>query len=167
MNTEAQELRAEAAKHYADAAESFERSDTDGFVSQWASGIMGRKAELQAKIAEAGGTAEFPALFDLAGQVISTHRAYGQYGAYYVLNDEAAEKFGRRFISASNAQKDGTRRANNAKKGISEGTIRVRAYADTHGHGTGLSGALSVSVITKPVVQDLLDGNYEIVTVEA
>lgn len=52
-------LRAEAAQHRANAAESFDRCDTDGFVSQWASGVNAAKADMNARIADAGGVWTF------------------------------------------------------------------------------------------------------------
>lgn len=167
MNTTAEALHAEAQAHYEEQAASFERCDTDGFVSQWASGIMGDLARVKARLVEQGGESEFHALFDLDGNVISTHEGYGQYGRYYVLTDEAEARFGRRFISPSGAQKIETRRKNNRAKGVTEGTIRARAYAETFGRGTGLSGALSVSIVVRPVVEDLLAGKFTIVTTEA
>lgn len=55
----AAELREQAAQHERDAAESFERCDTDGFVSQWASGLNAQAARTNAMIAENGGLATF------------------------------------------------------------------------------------------------------------
>ena len=53
-----------AAEHDRKAAESFERCDTDGFVTQAAHGINARLERLQDKIDKAGGTASFAGLFD-------------------------------------------------------------------------------------------------------
>lgn len=55
----ADDFRAEAAAHRQEAADSFERCDTDGFLSQWASGINARLADAKARIAESGGKASF------------------------------------------------------------------------------------------------------------
>ena len=46
--SDATALRAEAAEARAEAAASFERVDTDGFVSQWASGINAQLADAKA-----------------------------------------------------------------------------------------------------------------------
>jgi hypothetical protein len=54
-----EELRKEAAQDRQDAADCFERSDTDGFVSQWASGMTAQLKDVQAKIAEYDGYARF------------------------------------------------------------------------------------------------------------
>ena len=58
----AEQLRTESAQHIADAAASFERCDTDGFVSQWASEQMSGLKSRQADIAEAGGVWTFERL---------------------------------------------------------------------------------------------------------
>ena len=63
MTDTADSLRASAAAHLEAREASFERSDTDGFVSQWASGICASRDSLAAEILENGGTATFPGLF--------------------------------------------------------------------------------------------------------
>jgi hypothetical protein len=55
----ADQLRAQAAQHDRDAAESFERCDTDGFLSQWASGMTAQLKRTQATLAEHGDTWTF------------------------------------------------------------------------------------------------------------
>ena len=50
----AQEYRNEAAELHNRVEESFERCDTDGFLSQWANGISANVASLNAEIAETG-----------------------------------------------------------------------------------------------------------------
>lgn len=101
-----------AAQHTADAtvsaraqAESFERSDTDGFLSQWASGLSAQESSAKAELAAAGGMIETQALFLLDGTVASTHETRGRYGYSWVLNDTAAAVLGRRFLSTSSARK--------------------------------------------------------------
>jgi hypothetical protein len=74
------ELRAEAARHDQAAADSFERCDTDGFMSQWASGLTASKLRLEASIQEKGGKHEFPALFDLDGELVAAKLIDGKYG---------------------------------------------------------------------------------------
>ncbi len=65
----AKELR-EAAKQYRrDAHESFERCDTDGFLSQWAFGVTASQREREADLADNGNLGLFPALLDESGQV--------------------------------------------------------------------------------------------------
>ena len=50
--------------------ESYERSDTDGFKSQWASGVMAREYELCAALAGRDGVWEFDALFTPTGALV-------------------------------------------------------------------------------------------------
>ena len=157
----ADEYRAEAKAKSAEAEASFERCDTDGFMSQWASQLGADLARRKATLAEQGNTFEFSALFDLEGNVASTHLSHGDYGFYYVLNDEAAEKFGRRFVSPSMAQDPKREHANNAKKGFAIGTIRVAAYADMKG-----ASITSVSAVILPDVLALKSGLYEIVSTD-
>jgi hypothetical protein len=57
--SKSEQLKAEAAQHEQDAHESFERCDTDGFLSQWASGMMASLKRAQARIEEQGGRAIF------------------------------------------------------------------------------------------------------------
>lgn len=137
--------------------ESFQRSDTDGFLSQNASEVMARVYEAQADLADNDGMIDIDAIF-MDGELASTHQAQGQWGWYWVLNDNAAEKFGKRFVTLSNANKAKTRKANNAKKGFTVGTIRVKGYADVAANGMG--------AVTLPVVECLKNGEFEIVGVD-
>lgn len=138
--------------------ESFQRSDTDGFRSQGASDTMARVYEVQAGIAENGGTIEMQALFNLDGTIASTHNAQGQWGWYWVLNDAAAARFGKRFFNESKAGKAATRNKNNRAKGFTVGTIRVKGYADVASNGNG--------AVALPVVECLKNGEFEIVGVD-
>lgn len=148
------------------AAESFERCDTDGFLSQWAHGITARLERAKAEIAEQGGTAEFIFPFTLDGELASTYQVKGQYGYSWLLNDAAAAKLGRRFLSDSSAVSGQRRYANNQKKGIVFGKIRVKAYAHTCGGGSGLAGAASVGVAISPDRDALDRGEYEVMTTD-
>lgn len=72
----AADYRADAARHHEQAAASFDRCDTDGFVSQWASDMNGRLAERSAEIADAGGvwTFERTVLEALDGEPVADAR---------------------------------------------------------------------------------------------
>jgi hypothetical protein len=147
----AAEYRTEAQGHRQEAADSWERSDTDGFVSQWASGVLAREAELKAEIAEAGGRAEFPALFDLDGNLVAAKlvevedrfRPYNGWkiSKWIVLADDDPRSAAVKWITAFPARK-----STMTKHGFVEGYVLAPAKAATGGSGTGLSGALSVSV---------------------
>ncbi|TJZ55595.1 hypothetical protein FCH28_09650 [Streptomyces piniterrae] len=114
------EAREEAAR------ESVEASDTDGFRSQWAHGLCAREDRLAARIAEDGGVAEFPGLFDLDGNLVPARRVQGQYGWSWELLRQ-----GRRagWFNESKAKNAETRRRNNAAKGFYVGTVRAPAEA--------------------------------------
>lgn len=108
-------------------AESFERCDTDGFLSQWASDTMANRYSRNAEIVEAGGVHRLALIEIATGAVVATSAQYleGQYGWYYLINDdEAAARLGR-FVTPSSAQNEATRDRNNAKKGIREITTFV------------------------------------------
>lgn len=164
-----------AAQHIADAtvsaraqAESFERSDTDGFLSQWASGLSAQESSAKAELAAAGGTIETQALFLLDGTVASTHEIHGQYGYSWVLNDIAAEALGRRFLSTSGARKGQRRYDADRAKGVTLGTIRVPGYVTMSGAdgARGLGGCLSVHVVTLPRVDALMAGEFTVLATD-
>ena len=134
-------LRAEASQHEQDAHDSFERCDTDGFVSQWASGITGRQKRAQADIIDAGGVSDFPALFDLDGQRVPAKLIDGRYGMCWALVEAGSDRFTGEFVSAFPK-----RESTMAKKGYVEGREIAPAKAVIAANGTGLSGAASAYV---------------------
>jgi hypothetical protein len=154
------EWRAEAARCRKQSAESWERSDTDGFMSQWASDSIARECDAKARVADEGGTCEAWALFYLDGTVASLDERDGQYGPYWILNDRAAALFGKRFFNGSRANKSATRRANNRKKGFTLGRVRIAAHVTLAGSGY----ALSVSV--RPDRDAIRNGEYTVISVD-
>ena len=104
INPTAQDLRDRAARARQASAESWERSDTDGFLSQWASDTMARRYSDAADVAEAGWKINVLALF-YNGEIASTDQRDGQYGFYWILNDATAEAFGKRFYNPSKAKR--------------------------------------------------------------
>ena len=121
--TEAEWL-AEAAKCYEDRDDSWERSDSDGFLSQWANGVMAGRYKHCAKVAAAGGTLVQPALFDLSGNRIEARYVETRYGWTYVWDDED----GTHWFRESMARNPEVARRNNAKKGVYVGTARYAAH---------------------------------------
>lgn len=68
--------------------ESFDRSDTDGFLSQWANAVAGRLYDQLAEVAEAGGVWTFTVLANAAGTVIEGAReVQTRYGWAWVTPD--------------------------------------------------------------------------------
>lgn len=132
--------------------ESWERCDTDGFVSQWSSDLSSHKLRTQLSIEEAGGKSEFDALFDLEGNLVCAKLISGTYGQCWALMEETVDgkklkdkyKFTGKFISAFPKRK-----STMEKKGYREGTIKTGATAVFRGRGTGLSGNVWVSVVRK------------------
>ncbi|GAA3027496.1 hypothetical protein [Streptosporangium longisporum] len=128
----AADLRAQAAEHDLKAHKSYEECDTDGFVSQWASGLLAAQARLQAEIEEAGGRALFPALFDTAGNLVAAEHRQGQWGAYFALLDDKGRITGEWFTPSKS--KDARRaRAADAAKGYYFGYVMAPAKAELAG----------------------------------
>ena len=135
---EAAAYRAEAAEHERRKQESWERSDTDGFLSQWASGLSAQLARAKADLVEAGGTAEFCAVFD-GDDLVPTKRVETKYGIRRVTLD-ANGRFDRWFSFATGP------RSNFAKAGFTERQVTHSAAAVMDGRGRGLSGTAWVAV---------------------
>ena len=70
MNSKAKELRARATASDREAERSFERCDTDGFVSQWAHGLSADRDRLEAEIVENGGMAEIACVVDADDRIV-------------------------------------------------------------------------------------------------
>ena len=81
-------LRQQAAQHERNAEESFDRCDTDGFLSQWASGMNAQLARRNAAIAEAGGnwTFERLQLVTTDGQPTDARAVNTRYGRKWRLD---------------------------------------------------------------------------------
>jgi hypothetical protein len=99
MMESAKQYRDEAAKLDQRAQESFERCDTDGFLSQWASQESARKCRIQADIIEKGGVECFTGLYEGDRRVkarfgSSTH--YGQISFWWLLHEDEADLIQRR-----------------------------------------------------------------------
>jgi hypothetical protein len=140
----AEQYRAEAAAHRQEARDSFERCDTDGFLSQWASGINAQLADAQAKLAEAGGIATFQRtiLLTLDGETTDARRVETRYGTKWRL--DSTDQW-----LAYMPERESTL----AKKGYKEATIEAvapaRAKTWAPPGAKGLSGAHLVRVITE------------------
>lgn len=140
-------MTAEQHRAAADAAEqrreeSWQRSDTDGFLSQWASGLTAQLHRRQAEILDNGGVAEFRGLFDAAtGErvkakvvYVANPRGYGSKIAKWIVLDERDQA-----IEWIPAYKQGPR-TKLAQRGYVEQIETAPAVAEITGSGTGLSG---------------------------
>jgi hypothetical protein len=139
-NTTAADLRAQAVQHDQDAADSFERCDTDGFVSQWASGQMADLRRREAELAEHGNTWTFERiqLVTLAGEPTNARAVQTRYGSRWRL-DSTDQWLPMEPKRASTLAKHGYRE-------VTETEV-APAKAMHSGSGKGLAGATSVHVI--------------------
>lgn len=138
------DLRADADRYEAEAAASFDRCDTDGFVSQWAGGLNSQQARLQAEITEADGLASFAALYDVdTDERVPAKLIDGRYGLAWALVVPGTDRFTGEFVKAFPA-----RTSTMARKGYREGTELAPARAKITGSGHGLAGAASCYVTT-------------------
>lgn len=146
--TTATEHRVKAEAAESRAAESFDRCDTDGWATQAASDLTAQKHHLAAEIAEQGGTWEFPALFDLSGNLIAAKLINGRYGMVWgILASDDAQGAVAEWFSPSKARNEATARRNNAAKGYYIGSVKTEAVAILTGSGQGFAGLASVSAM--------------------
>lgn len=140
----ADDLRRQAAESRKRAHESWERSDTDGFVSQWASNITSDELIMKAELIEAGGSYERDLLFDLEGNLILAKEIETRYGwTWMILNPDNPKGQALGFFNESKTKSPVTREKNNAAKGYYVGRGMVKGYVKIFASGTGLSGAAS------------------------
>jgi hypothetical protein len=118
-------LRRQAAEADARAFESFERCDTDGYLSQWASQVTARELRAKADLAEAGGRWEFPALFNLDGEQVPAKLVQTRYGLSWMLLDAEGRCAG--WFNRSKAQDEAKAKAANERKGYRIGRVRADA----------------------------------------
>jgi hypothetical protein len=136
MSNSPESLRAKADEFEQKAVESFERCDTDGFMSQWAHGINASLYRVRAEIAENDGKALRPVLVSEDGKLVRAKMVNAKFGSVWLLDDAAAEHYGRKFIPV------GERSRVQARLGLSEEQRMVPAYA----HLAGNNGPTSVYV---------------------
>ena len=95
-----EQLREEAAQSRQDVVDSFERCDTDGFLSQWASGLTAQLKDRQASITENGGVSDFPILVDAeTKKLVPAKLVDTRFGTAWSLLDDDG-KFTGQFITA-------------------------------------------------------------------
>lgn len=158
----AQQLRELAEGKQQDAHDSFERCDTDGFMSQWASGLTSRAYSRAASIAENHGWIEVRALFTLDGKFLTLDKRESQnygWGWYWNIPAPIASAAGvKRFINDPKAGSPVRRARTLAKHGVAIGTMLVRPIVKFAG------GSLtSVSVVAEPDLDLMAKGEFQIV----
>jgi len=146
----ASELRKEAQEHMMAAERSFERCDTDGFLTQYAHGLSADKKMLQADIEERGGTWPFVRLFK-GDREVDAKMIRGKYGLVWMLSVDEEKALGRRFIPVD-ASQDSDRKSRSRVQvdlGLHQAYVELPAMAVIQGSGTGLSGSAWVTVVEK------------------
>lgn len=114
------EMAAESARR---SQESWDRSDTDGFLSQWAGDVMSSAYRTAADVIERGGMAEEVAIFDLQGNLQNAIQVEGRYGWTWMVRESFESNRVVAWFNESNAQDPKRARANNAKKGYYVGRV--------------------------------------------
>jgi len=125
--SEAATMRANAQQSRAADVESFERCDTDGFLSQWGHRSMASEYEAKASLIESHGRAEFPAIFTPGGELIDATRVQSQFGGWRWRTAD------RRYLNQSAAKSAERRAATNLASGFVLGTISDAAYVELAG----------------------------------
>ena len=148
----AEQLRKAAADSRRAAEDSFQRCDTDGFLSQWASNLTAQEHAAQAEILEHGGCAKFLGLFDsVTGERVPAKIISGDYGARWMLCDATTGKALGIFYSVGRVGDNGlpvnSPRTKLAKAGLEERIEWAPAVAKVVGHGRGLSGSAWVATL--------------------
>jgi hypothetical protein len=140
----ADQWRAEAQKQEDARRESFDRCDTDGFLSQWASGITAQVYEMKAQIAENGGQWTFPGLYEkeTGKRLPATLTSRPKFNAAWIMESVwcIEDPATGRAVEWVAAFKKGTR-SNLFKRGYEERDEVAPADAKVFGRGRGLSGS--------------------------
>lgn len=148
-------------RSYQSQHESWERSDTDGFLSQWASGSMAREYHAKAQWARNHGYTTETALALLDGTIAAVGVREGQYGPYYLVSAEAQEALGlaKPFVTTSKARDYRKAKVANAKKGVKLVRVSVPGSAPK----LRGSNALALSVYSEPEWDRVRAGEVETV----
>lgn len=135
--------------------ESFDRSDTDGALSQAGDNLTARKYRLCAQLAEQDGIWGFQALFTLTGALVPDATYIRTKQGKWVWRIGRGE--GAQWFNESHALDGSRRRKNDAAKGFYVGQVRARGYVGTTGSGRGSSGMLSVGYFIGRVEQSPIE----------
>lgn len=118
---------------------SYERSDTDGALSQFANDRMSLVNKYKADLADQGGLSEFPAVYDTQGNIVPAVQVDTEYGpAWGIIDKNNPDGKFTGFFNPSRAKDPERAKENNAKKGFYLGTAIVPAKADLVGGQAGI-----------------------------
>ena len=153
----AEDLRAEAARCRRSAAESYERCQEDGFLTQAASSASAEVYDLQAQIVENGGRDLFLTLFDTEGNIVPALYVDSDFGhrqkVWKVYADPQCRGRVVTWFTPSKAKTEGVARRNDAKRGYYIGYAEFPAVADM-----GASGVSWYPIARRVDDRDFRDG---------
>lgn len=128
--------------------ESWERSDTDGFMSQWAYDMTTRVELLKADVADNGGVWEFPVLVDeRTGEVVPARMVNTRYGSKWAV---FATDMDANLTDGEVVRWVGLGDKALSNKGYKVGMQERPAKVVTQGAGNGLAGAFTVQPVVVP-----------------
>jgi hypothetical protein len=135
--------RLSSSKHHQNAQDSFDHCDTDGFVSQYCSGLNGQLDHWKALLADRGGMVVVPVIIDLAtDQIIGVRTVDGKFGTSI-----PCQKDGKTLWIKPYAKRESTY----TNKGVRQAFMHCYAFCKfSGGGGYGFSGLGSVGVSTIP-----------------
>jgi hypothetical protein len=102
--------------------ESFERCDTDGFLSQWAADTTAREYDLCADLADANSQWEFTAVFTTDGDHVDARKVDTKFGWTWLIRNENGTVT---WFSPSEARNGERRLKADTKKGYLLGVVRT------------------------------------------
>ena len=143
-------LRAEAKRSDEAAEESFQRCDTDGFLSQWALGLGAQRYRKQADLLEAGGVATFIGLYQGDRRVKAKQIEVPAFNAPWATDWQwFLDKSEVDLIAARGKRYLPTGSKSRVLKalGLAERAEWDKAEAQIVGKGKGLSGSAWVEVV--------------------
>ncbi len=148
LAAQADTLRAEATQHDRDAFDSFERCDTDGFLSQWASRLTADKKRLEADLIEAGGVMTILGPVTADGEPVRFKTVDTRYGRKWLVlddNDDAVAWLDPYAVNLSTYR----------KKGYNLGRYEVKAIAKIAGsHATNCTAIITPWFTTTDINSD-------------
>ena len=131
--------------------ESFQRSDTDGFLSQWCLSLSAQEYRRNAEIARNGGTATFVGLYEGDRRVVAKQISVPAFNAPWLTDTlwllgksetDLIERRGKRYLPV------GSKSRVLKALGLAERVEQAPAIAKLYAPGRGLSGAASARIIT-------------------
>lgn len=135
----AEQYREDARRSLDRERESFERCDTDGFVSQWCHSWSARESEKKAEILENGGKALFVGLYE-GKRRVKAKLVETQFGETWVLHQDEKTLIAKRGKPFIPRKPYGGKSRIQRSLGLEEHEEMVPAWCKLDGSGKGFSG---------------------------